>query len=149
MDVRLESLLLLSAAAGCCPGDCYLLAAHLGEGVLLLLNLDFLRLVLLLRVRFHLDLVAHSHFDCCCLLDHWVDHLLLVPLAWCAMVSTAMDMLSHLVLLQHGALVLEVVVEVAEEHLCLVDHLEVVVVPKELCLMERRLELLQYSVCTP
>ena len=50
---------------------------------------------------------------------------------------------------RHGALVL-VAVEVAEEHLCLVNHLEVVaVVLEDLCLVERRLELLQYSVCTP
>ena len=86
MDDHLESLLLLSAVVGCCPGNCYLLAAHLAEEALLLLNLDFLRLLLLLRVHFHLDLAAHLHQDCCCLL---------VPLAWCAMVSTAMDMLSH------------------------------------------------------
>ena len=65
------------------------------------------------------------------------------------MVSTAMDMLSHWVLPQHGALVLEVAVEAAEGHLCLVDHLEVAVDLEELCLMERRLEVLQYSVCMP
>ena len=51
---------------------------------------------------------------------------------------------------RRGALVLEVAVEVAEEPLCLVNHLEVVaVVLEDLCLVERRLELLQYSVCTP
>ena len=38
MEYRLESLLLLSAAAGCCPGDWFLPAAHLVEGVLLLLS---------------------------------------------------------------------------------------------------------------
>ena len=43
VEYRLESLLL--SAAGCCRGDWYLLAAHLVEGVLLLLNLDFLRLL--------------------------------------------------------------------------------------------------------
>ena len=70
-----------------------------------------------------------------------MDHLLLVPLASCAMVSTAMDMLLRWVLPQRGALALEVAVEVAEEYLCLVDHLEVVVVLEDLCLMEHRLEL--------
>ena len=80
VEYRLETLLLLSAVVGCCPGDYCLLDAHLVEGVLLLLNLDSLRL-LLLGVHCHLDLDDNSHFDCCCLPDHWVDHLLLVPLA--------------------------------------------------------------------
>ena len=64
-------------------------------------------------------------------------------------VSTAMDAILHWVLPRRGALVLEVAVEVAEEHLCLVDHLDVGAVLVDLCLIERRLELLQYSVCTP
>ena len=97
VECRLETLLLLSAVVGCGQEDCYRLAVHLVEGVLLLLNLDCLRL-LLLGMHFHLDLDDHLHFDCCCLLDHWVDHLLLVPLALCAVSSTAMDMRWHWVL---------------------------------------------------
>ena len=58
--------------------------------------------------------------------------------------STAMGMW-----LQHWALMLEVVVVVVEVHLCLVDHLEPAAVLENLCLMERRLELLLYSVCMP
>ena len=47
MEYRLEILLLLSAVVGCCPGDYCLPVAHLVEGAPLLLNLDFLRLLLL------------------------------------------------------------------------------------------------------
>ena len=79
VDDCLESLLLLSAVVGCCPGDCYLLAAQLAEGVVLLLNLDFLRLLLLqmafldhlLRVRRQTIHIRHL------LLDH---ELLLIAL---------------------------------------------------------------------
>ena len=65
------------------------------------------------------------------------------------MMSIAMDTILDWMLTQHGALVLEAAVEVAEERLCLVDRLEVAAVLEDPCLMERHLELLQHSVCMP
>ena len=66
-----------------------------------------------------------------------------------SLMSIAMDRMLHWVLHQHGALVLEVAVEVEGPCLCLVDHLEDVAVLEDLSLMERHLELSQYSVCMP
>ena len=63
--------------------------------------------------------------------------------------STALGRWLDLIRLQHGALVLEVAVVVVEVHLCLVDHLEIAAVLESLCLKERRLELLLYSLCMP
>ena len=80
-----------------------------------------------------------------------MDHLLLVLWVEYSMMSTALGRWLDWILLQHEALVLEVVavVVVEEVHLCLVDHLESAAVLVNLCLMERRLELLQYSLCMP
>ena len=53
------------------------------------------------------------------------------------------------ILLQHVALALKVAVVVVEVHLYLVDHLEMAAVLENLCLEERLLELLLYSLCMP
>ena len=85
-------------------------------------------LILLLGMDDYLDWNDRSLLDQCCrlehLVDHWVDRLLLLPLAWCSAESTLLDMWLHWMLQGHVEPALEGVAVEVEVWVFPVDCLE-------------------------
>lgn len=157
MELAVDCLLLLSAAVGCPPVlGCLLHVLLLVEVVLLLLVpcLLLIQLLLLMVIR-RVDRLDSHYLDCCFRLlgsaAHLVDHLLLLPLALYAGVSTALDTSLHLELHWHVVLEVGAVVAVAleEPYYDLSGLLENGAALELLCPVELLLERIPHSVCMP
>ena len=119
--------------------------------LLLLVPCLLLILLLLLMAILHVDRLASHYLDCCFRLlgsaAHLVDHLVLLPLALYAEVSTALDMKLHLELHWHVGVVAAVALE--ELYYDLSGLLENDAALELLCPVELLLERILHSVCVP